>query len=41
MDPRTTLAENQTAKVHVDLSTLHFFDPETGESLGGAAESGQ
>jgi hypothetical protein len=33
MDPRTTLTENQTAKVHVDLSALHFFDPETGESL--------
>jgi multiple sugar transport system ATP-binding protein len=33
MDPRTTLTESQTAKVHVDLSALHFFDPETGESL--------
>jgi len=33
MDPRTTLAESQTAKVHVDLSALHFFDPDTGESL--------
>jgi hypothetical protein len=33
MDPRTTLTENQTAKVHVDLSALHFFDPDTGESL--------
>jgi len=33
MDPRTTLTEGQTAKVHVDLSELHFFDPETGESL--------
>jgi multiple sugar transport system ATP-binding protein len=40
MDPRTTLTESQTAKVHVDLSALHFFDPETGESLGGAAGSG-
>ena len=37
MDPRTTLAESQTAKVHVDLSALHFFDPETGESLREAA----
>ena len=37
MDPRTTLAESQTAKVHVDLSALHFFDPETGESLRAAA----
>jgi len=33
MDPRTMLAESQTAKVHVDLAALHFFDPETGESL--------
>ena len=33
MDPRTTLAENQAAKVHVDLDALHFFDPDTGESL--------
>jgi multiple sugar transport system ATP-binding protein len=35
MDPRTTLTENQSAKVHVDLAALHFFDPETGESLRG------
>jgi multiple sugar transport system ATP-binding protein len=33
MDPRTTLAESQSAKVHVDLAALHFFDPETGASL--------
>src|SRR5579859_4798165 len=33
MDPRTTLAESQAAKVHVDLAALHFFDPETGASL--------
>ena len=31
--PKTTLAESQSAKVHVDLAALHFFDPETGESL--------
>jgi multiple sugar transport system ATP-binding protein len=35
MDPRTTLTENQSAKVHVDLAALHFFDPETGVSLRG------
>ena len=35
MDPRTTLTENQSAKVHVDLAAVHFFDPETGESLRG------
>ena len=33
LDPRTTLTENQSAKVHVDLAALHFFDPETGTSL--------
>jgi hypothetical protein len=32
-DAGGTLAESQTAKVHVDLSALHFFDPDTGESL--------
>jgi multiple sugar transport system ATP-binding protein len=35
MDPKTTLTENQSAKVHVDLAALHFFDPETGASLRG------
>ena len=35
LDPRTTIREGQTARVHVDLSSLHFFDPETGESLRG------
>jgi multiple sugar transport system ATP-binding protein len=39
MDPRTTLAESQAAKVHVDLSALHFFDPDTGESLRAANAS--
>jgi multiple sugar transport system ATP-binding protein len=37
MDPRTTLAESQAAKVHVDLAALHFFDPQTGASLREAA----
>jgi multiple sugar transport system ATP-binding protein len=36
MDPRTTLAESQAAKVHVDLAALHFFDPQTGASLRAA-----
>jgi hypothetical protein len=40
MDPWTTLAEGQTAKVPVDLSALHFLDPETRESLGGVVGSG-
>src|SRR6266568_1790076 len=39
MDPRTTLAEGQAAKVHVDLAALHFFDPETGASLRAAKAS--
>jgi multiple sugar transport system ATP-binding protein len=33
MDPRTTLRESESAKVHVDLAALHFFDPETGATL--------
>jgi multiple sugar transport system ATP-binding protein len=35
MDPRTTLRESESAKVHVDLTALHFFDPETGATLRG------
>ncbi len=33
LDPRTTIREGQPARVHVDLSSLHFFDPDTGDSL--------
>jgi multiple sugar transport system ATP-binding protein len=33
MDPKTTLRESESAKVHVDLAALHFFDPETGATL--------
>jgi multiple sugar transport system ATP-binding protein len=40
MDPKTTLTENQSAKVHVDLTALHFFDPETGAALRGAGGTG-
>jgi multiple sugar transport system ATP-binding protein len=39
MDPRTTLTESQAAKVYVDLSALHFFDPDTGASLRAATAS--
>jgi len=35
MDPRTALTEGQAAKVHVDLESLHFFDPGTGQSIRG------
>jgi multiple sugar transport system ATP-binding protein len=35
LDPKTTLRESDSAKVHVDLTALHFFDPETGASLRG------
>ncbi len=35
LDPRTAIREGQPARVHVDLSSLHFFDPETGDSLRG------
>ena len=33
MDPKTTLRESDSAKAHVDLAALHFFDPETGASV--------
>ncbi len=33
MDPQTALAEGQDARVHVDASGLHFFDPSTGEAI--------
>jgi|HubBroStandDraft_2_1064218.scaffolds.fasta_scaffold10711_2 multiple sugar transport system ATP-binding protein len=33
MDPQTTLAEGQNARVHVDTAQLHFFDPGTGAAI--------
>ena len=33
MDPQTTLAEGQDARVHVDTTKLHFFDPATGMAI--------
>jgi hypothetical protein len=33
MDPRTKLKVGDRARVQLDLSALHFFDPETGTSL--------
>jgi multiple sugar transport system ATP-binding protein len=33
MDPRTKLQVGDRARVQVDLSSLHFFDPESGTSL--------
>jgi multiple sugar transport system ATP-binding protein len=33
MDPQTTLAEGQDARVHVDTARLHFFDPGTGAAI--------
>jgi multiple sugar transport system ATP-binding protein len=33
MDPQTALAEGQNARVHVETSKLHFFDPETGAAI--------
>jgi multiple sugar transport system ATP-binding protein len=35
LDPRTGVREGERARVHVDLSSLHFFDPDTGDSLRG------
>ena len=33
MDPQTTLAEGQDARVHVETTKLHFFDPATGAAI--------
>ena len=33
MDPQTALAEGQDARVHVETSELHFFDPASGEAI--------
>jgi multiple sugar transport system ATP-binding protein len=33
MDPQTTLAEGENARVHVDTTKLHFFDPESGAAI--------
>jgi len=35
MDPQTALAEGQNARVHVETSRLHFFDPGTGTAISG------
>jgi multiple sugar transport system ATP-binding protein len=35
LDPRTAVREGQSARIHVDLGALHFFDPATGDSLRG------
>jgi multiple sugar transport system ATP-binding protein len=33
LDPRTAIREGERARLHVDLDSLHFFDPESGDSL--------
>jgi multiple sugar transport system ATP-binding protein len=33
LDPRTAIQPGGPARLHVDLSALHFFDPASGESL--------
>jgi multiple sugar transport system ATP-binding protein len=33
LDPRTTIREGERARLRVDLDSLHFFDPESGDSL--------
>ncbi len=35
LDPRTAIREGERARIHVDLDSLHFFDPDTGDSLRG------
>ena len=38
LDPRTEVRARETADLIFDTARLHFFDPETGLSLDGAAE---
>ncbi len=33
MDPQTALAEGQNARIHVETTRLHFFDPATGAAV--------
>jgi multiple sugar transport system ATP-binding protein len=33
LDPRTAIREGERARIHVDLESLHFFDPDSGDSL--------
>jgi multiple sugar transport system ATP-binding protein len=35
LDPRTGIREGERARIHVTLDSLHFFDPDTGNSLRG------
>ena len=35
LDPRTSIREGERARLHVDLDSLHFFDPATGDTLRG------
>jgi multiple sugar transport system ATP-binding protein len=35
LDPRTAIQAGQQARIHVDLESLHFFEPDTGDSLRG------
>jgi multiple sugar transport system ATP-binding protein len=35
MDRRTAVAEGSEATLYVDLGALHFFDPQTGDRIGG------
>jgi multiple sugar transport system ATP-binding protein len=40
LDPRTGVRERQTAELAVNTARLHFFDPESGLALDGAARGG-
>ena len=39
LDPRTAIREGERARIHVDLDSLHFFDPDSGTASGTSAFS--
>jgi multiple sugar transport system ATP-binding protein len=39
VNPKTSARPGRTIELAIDASSLHWFDPETGQAIGRAAES--
>jgi len=39
VNPKTSARPGRTIDLAIDASSLHWFDPETGQAIGRAAES--